>query len=125
MGPVGGRNHLIGRSVAVAARWDGPWARPPAWMGSGHVRSIRRTCMQLVRSSGRAYGHVERDWAGRPLNQAAARRFLPFARSDRRRLGRSAGMPSDFSDRTDGSNGATSDRAVCMRPRRPRKNLTV
>ena len=39
--------------------------------------------------------------------------------------GRMAQMPSDSSNGTDGSDGATSDRAVIMRPRCPRENLTV
>ena len=39
--------------------------------------------------------------------------------------GRTAGMPSDSSDGTDGSNGATTDPTLILRPRCPRKNLTV
>ena len=113
------------RSAVVAARSDSPWVRPPARTGSEHVWPIRRTRAQLVRSNGRARSRVERDWAGRAPDRAATERFSSSARSDRRRLGRTAGMPSDSSDGTDGLDGATSDRAVIMRPCRPRKNLTM
>ena len=86
-----------GRLAVAAARSDGPWARPPAQTGP----------------------------AGRPPDRAASGRSSPSARSDRRRLERTAGMLSDSSDGTDGLDGATSDRAVIMRPRHRRKNLTV
>ena len=114
-----------GRSAVVAARSDGPRAWPPAQMGPGHIRLIRRTRTQPVRSSGRACGRVERDRANHLPDRAAAKRFSPSARSDHRCLGRTAGMPSDSSDGTDGSDGATSDCAVIMWPRHPCKNLTV
>ena len=94
---VGGRDPPIRRSVVMAACSDGPRARPPARTGP----------------------------TGRPLDWAAGRRSSPSARSDCRRLGRTAGMPSDSSDETNGSDGATSDCAVIMRPRHPRKNLTM
>ena len=86
-----------------AARSDSPWARLPARTGPGHVRTIQRTRL-------------------RPRGTRPGR---PFARSDRCRLGRTAGMPSDSLDGTDESDGTTSDCAVIMRPRRPHKNLTV
>ena len=108
-----------------AAQSDGGRPRLPARTGPKHVRPIRWTCVQPVRSNGRARGRVERDRAGRPPDRVAAWRFSPSARSDHRRLRRTVGMLSDSSDRTNGSDGATSDRAVIMPPRRPRKNLTV
>ena len=106
----GGRPYMADAHAAVRARA----ARSG---GRGRDRPIGRSPVVATRSDERTRSPSD------PMDTPAA--TWNGTSLAVRATGRTAGMPLDSLDGTDRSDSATSDAAVIVRPRRPRKNPTV